>query len=230
MSCLAIVQAGDGIDNCIGGTDESKEYAQLDYSYFEYKFHCWNDTTLITNRELCNGKKECRYNDDEILCNHPEFLESFCLWPKPLRTDVEDFFCDFITVRKRWLTVFKLNNISTYPLWLVNNNTTAISSTWTDPDLIDEDEIIFVTYDDIWWCNQGIPIRIQMDINRSELFCLCPPSYYGIKCQYQSQRVSLTLQIRVSSDWRNIFIFLTILIDNEGNIQSYSIFTNARLC
>jgi len=221
VSCLPIAQAGDGIDDCLGGTDERKKYAQLSYNYFKYKFHCWNDTTTINIKELCNKKKECRYNDDEILCNRSESLHSLCTWSQPPKTYVENFFCNYIYLHAQWITVFKLKNISTYPLWLMNENTTAISSTWTDPYIFDEHEINIVTSYDLWWCNQDIPIRIQMDVNRSELFCLCPPSYYGIQCEYQSQRVSLTLQIRVSFDWRNIFIFLTTLIDNEGNIQSY---------
>ena len=53
----------------------------------------------------------------------------------------------------------------------------------------------------------------------NELHCLCPPSYYGSQCQYQNQRVSLTIQIRVTSDWNHLFTFLILLIDNEGNIE-----------
>ncbi|CAF4260324.1 unnamed protein product [Rotaria magnacalcarata] len=44
-----------------------------------------------------------------------------------------------------------------------------------------------------WLCNRGI--LIYYGKNESEQ-CLCPPSYYGDRCQYQNQRVSLTLQFR----------------------------------
>ncbi len=36
-----------------------------------------------------------------------------------------------------------------------------------------------------------------MHENISRLLCLCPPSYYDDRCQYQNQRVSLTLQVRL---------------------------------
>ncbi|CAF2136233.1 unnamed protein product [Rotaria magnacalcarata] len=41
-----------------------------------------------------------------------------------------------------------------------------------------------------WLCHRGI--LIYYGKNESEK-CLCPPSYYGSRCQYQNQRVSLTL-------------------------------------
>ncbi|CAF4520202.1 unnamed protein product, partial [Rotaria sp. Silwood2] len=51
---------------------------------------------------------------------------------------------------------------------------------------------------DVWYCNRGIliPVVVRLasdpDIGKGE--CLCPPSYYGDRCQYQSQRVSLSIQ------------------------------------
>ncbi|UJR17119.1 hypothetical protein I4U23_004015 [Adineta vaga] len=86
---------------------------------------------------------------------------------------------------------------------------------------IDKTPIIYYSSDDAWRCNRGISIRIQTDVNRSRLYCLCPPSYYGDECQYQNQRVSITVQIRVSSNWRNLYVFLLTLIDHERNIESY---------
>lgn len=70
-----------------------------------------------------------------------------------------------------------------------------------------------------WRYNRGLPIRIRKSVNISRLYCICPPAYYGNKCQYQNQRISLTIQIRVSSDWHSVFLVLITLIDNERNIQ-----------
>lgn len=50
--------------------------------------------------------------------------------------------------------------------------------------------------------------------------CLCPLIYYGDTCQYQNERVSLTLQIQVTSDWLNISFFIITLVDHEENIES----------
>jgi hypothetical protein len=53
--------------------------------------------------------------------------------------------------------------------------------------------------------------------------CLCPPSYYGDRCQFQNQRVSLILQFKkqTPSNWRTAFYLIIMLIDNDYIIQSY---------
>ncbi|CAF4477217.1 unnamed protein product, partial [Rotaria sp. Silwood2] len=75
----------------------------------------------------------------------------------------------------------------------------------------------------IWRCNRGIPIRRQVGTsNDSQLVCLCPPAYYGDRCQYQNQRVSLTVQIQVSFEWRTVFALFISLRDNEHDfIESH---------
>ncbi|CAF3119902.1 unnamed protein product [Rotaria sp. Silwood2] len=61
---------------------------------------------------------------------------------------------------------------------------------------------------------------------------MCPPSFYGDLCQYQNQRVSLTLQIQLTSDWSTLFTFSIILIDDEMNVESHDFieYLSARDC
>jgi hypothetical protein len=50
--------------------------------------------------------------------------------------------------------------------------------------------------------HRGLNLDVWLDKekNFTTNVCLCPPSYYGDHCQYQNQRISLTLQFRVTSD------------------------------
>ena len=57
-----------------------------------------------------------------------------------------------------------------------------------------------------WICNRGIPV--EMD---EEIWCLCPPSYYGSRCEYQNQRVSLTVQFRQEVGFRWNAVFTIVL-------------------
>ncbi|CAF1683889.1 unnamed protein product [Rotaria magnacalcarata] len=70
-----------------------------------------------------------------------------------------------------------------------------------------------------WLCNRGI--LIYYGKNESEQ-CLCPPSYYGDRCQYQNQRVSLTLQFRNDNLNKLATIGIVItLVDNTNLIHSH---------
>ncbi|CAF1456737.1 unnamed protein product [Adineta steineri] len=74
-------------------------------------------------------------------------------------------------------------------------------------------------------CNRGIPIKSrQILTNKYDDQCLCPPSYYGAQCEYQSQRVSLTLQILTDMEWRTLFIIGITLIDNDYTVHSFEQF------
>ena len=75
-------------------------------------------------------------------------------------------------------------------------------------------------------CHRGLPLRVWLDSeqNLTNTTCLCPPSFYGNICQYQNQRVSLTIQFQTYSDSRQtLFALVVSLIDdsNERIIHSY---------
>ena len=79
-------------------------------------------------------------------------------------------------------------------------------------------------------CHRGLDLQVWLDKenNVTTNVCLCPPSYYGSQCQYQNQRISLTLQFRVSSDSVQIpFIIIVSLIEQnyERVIHSSEQFT-----
>ncbi|CAF1293409.1 unnamed protein product, partial [Didymodactylos carnosus] len=60
----------------------------------------------------------------------------------------------------------------------------------------------------IWYCNRGVMARTKPD---NKPVCFCPPYYYGDRCQYQSNRLTVILLLSMSNPYRNKFIFKTIL-------------------
>jgi hypothetical protein len=72
----------------------------------------------------------------------------------------------------------------------------------------------------IWLCNRGILVFAG---EWKEKRCFRPPTYYGDQCQYQNQRVSLTLQFTkgLSPDLRIVFQLVIMLIDEKHTIESY---------
>ncbi|CAF3944130.1 unnamed protein product, partial [Adineta steineri] len=68
-----------------------------------------------------------------------------------------------------------------------------------------------------WYCHQGV--LILFGINQTKV-CLCPPNYFGSQCQWQNQRVSLTLQFKMQSIAISTVVFelIIMLIDEKGII------------
>ena len=76
-------------------------------------------------------------------------------------------------------------------------------------------------------CHRGIDLGIWLN-NKTRKICFCPPSYYGNQCQYQNQRISLSIKFRALSDsWQIPFAIVVLLIDdnNEQIIHSSEQFT-----
>ena len=222
ISCISIVYSNNGFVDCLGATDERDHFRELYRKDRSYSFKCRNETTNLIQAELCNNRAECLYKDDEIFCQNT-FLYGICLRRKKLNlTEIEKYFCNFTdywSIDKK--IFFKLHNVLTYPSFTTINQRTIVKSLTKTSKLVQSNPIINIEYINNRQCNRGIEIYIRINSSTSELFCLCPPSYYGDQCQYQTQRVSLTLQIQVSSDWYNLFLFIIILIDDQENIQSY---------
>ncbi|CAF3947495.1 unnamed protein product [Rotaria sp. Silwood1] len=101
----------------------------------------------------------------------------------------------------------------------MNNITIAQTKTETPPT--QSNPIVNIRNVDKWRCHRGLVIYQEMNNDMYEFYCLCPSSYYGDRCQYQNQRVSLSLQIRITLDWRTLFTFIIILIDDNGNRESH---------
>ncbi|CAM4807595.1 unnamed protein product [Rotaria magnacalcarata] len=75
-------------------------------------------------------------------------------------------------------------------------------------------------------CHRGLPLQVLLDshTNLPTNACLCPPTYYGNRCQCQNERVSLTMENSAPSACRRtLFVLVMSLIDDsvERIIHSY---------
>ncbi|CAF4997864.1 unnamed protein product [Rotaria sp. Silwood1] len=75
-------------------------------------------------------------------------------------------------------------------------------------------------------CHRGFGLHVWLnkEENLAKNVCLCLPSYYGDQCQYENQRVSLTIQFQAFSDsLSTLFAIIILLIDDsdERIIHSY---------
>ena len=184
VSCLPISQAGNDIDDCLGGLDERHHCRTAYPDWNTVRFQCWNDTACIDLWYLCDKVPDCPFGDDETFCeNYESELEEICDYSNPFsQTEVPSLLCSLTDKNKRSMIYFTLHNMPIYSLQLITDPASLVR-TEIKSRSIRSNQVVNTKSDEEWQCNRGLRIYIRMDGDNSELSCLCPPSYYGDKCQ-----------------------------------------------
>ncbi|CAF1529423.1 unnamed protein product, partial [Adineta ricciae] len=96
-----------------------------------------------------------------------------------------------------------------------SHQSTMVQSDEASPIDLHTDEVVS------WYCNRGFAIFYQK--NRT-IKCLCPPSYFGSRCQWQNQCISLSFQLKYFTFMYEMPIFQVILmlIDDQRQISPYN--------
>ncbi|UJR11756.1 hypothetical protein I4U23_015937 [Adineta vaga] len=225
LMCLPIEKANDGIVDCIGGTDEPIR-CRMEQPTGVYKsFHCVNDSRryCISWQTICDGKTQCEHGDDEKICssiNNDEPSELFCYYGSTsMNSPAAEVFCKpfhELSGNHFNFNYFKLAEITDSSQTNLIKNELVIKNIYEEEDEQQQQQR----------CHRGLESQVWLDKanNLTKLVCFCPPSFYGNFCQYQNQRISITMQFLVSSDTIEIPIIIIIsLIDDSDQrmIHSY---------
>ena len=222
--CLPIEKINDGSIDCFGATDEVYD-RRISVLVDNQKdnFYCINQNSSlpISIFRLCDDKQDCEYGDDERFCTTNRTYSEYgiCAASNIERaSDVEKLLCYTKSHARKWQIVeYKMPPINNDE----KNNEQQFKSSMFSSEL---------SRKYVHPCHLGLPIRVWINPKNKSfiLTCFCPTRYYGPQCQYQNQRISLTLQFQTLSDsWNILFMIVVSLIDdsNEKVIHSYESFT-----
>ncbi|UJR12233.1 hypothetical protein I4U23_016410 [Adineta vaga] len=209
LTCLSAHRVNDGIIDCLGSADE-RHYCRnlVRNSLGYYGFRCWNESECIAPGDLCDKSQKCLFNDDEMFCD--DYQEDCTECDHTECTDVIEALC-----RASYLYIFKFS-LETSPVY---------------PPISEQRTNEYISQQP-----QNLP-RIDKLITTEpydQYRCFCPSPYYGDHCQYQNQRISLTLQVIIIGR-KGFYAILATLIGNDGDyevINSYHELTlfNTREC
>ncbi|CAF3526078.1 unnamed protein product [Adineta steineri] len=206
MDCLHINRIEDGIIDCLGSTDE-RSHCRLQQPENEFmRYRCWNDTKCTSITRACD---DCdKSNEFDQICDR--FNDNILDITKYVNS------IDHIIPFRRQPFFHKSSSSfpPVQPSLLIHKQ--------TQNDMITTEKISAIEHNNdprLWLCNKGFVILVGK--NETEQ-CLCPESYYGDLCQYQNQRVSLTIRLR-QENLRNINVIGVIirLVDHTGFVHSY---------
>ncbi|CAF1467884.1 unnamed protein product [Adineta ricciae] len=209
MNCLHIDYINDGTVDCLGATDERSLCRSLypDQSYKRYR--CWNDTECVNPAVSC------------LLCNELDKSIELCQTNNLNNDHVANYLnymmdIHFYMYSESFFHLI-LDNYPPMQVSLLSSSSKYIQSTKIANSTLNLNDYRSNQYAQS--CNQGIDILVGQN---QTLYCLCPSTYYGRFCQYQNQRVSLTIQLRQQNLVQQHVISLIVrLVDHTGIIHSF---------
>ncbi|UJR32526.1 hypothetical protein I4U23_019988 [Adineta vaga] len=234
MFCLPHTLVNDGRDDCLGATDEQIECRERYYSNeISQNLRCLNDSSCLKSSELCDKTTNCPVlNDDEAFCQDSQFTFTCEQNGSYHRNEIEQILCGLNEHDKYRYRFFTLITSPVYPSSISSHLTNEINYHLQAQEEEEEEEeeeefmikqnTTMIEEDDQWthYCNRGIKIEKYTN-NGTFSNCLCPPSYYGDLCEYQNQRLSLSLQLSSINRYETYGIVI-LLIDNDEIIIEFN--------
>jgi len=229
--CLNSNLMNDGNFDCFGGLDEQGHCRATHPSRDSlHPLQCSNSLSCMQLSDLCDRKSVCPENDDEDpnICEH---YRTECNSQR--KTDVEQIFCGLQHIENHQVKYFSVYTSNEYPV--LDRNHALDFNYWPEKHQLTSDEQIFSVEQNSWpWqCNRGLPVQISIkNVSSLTYACLCPPSYYGSQCQYQNQRIGLTLKLSSTNRYATYDIISMLIADEteqqqqqQQDIEAYDQFT-----
>ncbi|UJR34572.1 hypothetical protein I4U23_027348, partial [Adineta vaga] len=224
--CLSLNKTNNGHIDCLGASDEPQYCPRSAYSTNTNRFYCETERGPKCMHSLLdsNGKSQCLHEDDRKLCRQNGICYSLfghsgkCSQTyRRILSDVEDVLC------KLFKNIFE-------PKIIHFSLEVPEKSNHSKSILLNHRSTSLMTSKNEFLCHRGLDLRVWLNKNKNESIttCLCSPNYYGEQCEYQNERVSLSIQFQSYSDsWSTTFTIIITLIDdsNQRIIHSSQQFT-----
>ena len=228
VSCLPSDLVNNGIVHCIGALDEQAICRRGFPSRDTLRpFRCSIGDRCLQISQICNGEKDCSAGDDEdvVLCRNQSLAcdnQATCS-----QDGIKEILCAMKKIENLRIRYFSVHTSFNYPP-LKDDTLGKLSSSPTEHHSTRNSNLTSIRANHWpWYCHRGLKTLIWPDKNNgSYTACICPPSYYGSRCQYQNQRVSVSL--RLSSNERHAtYAVISMLVDDTDprqQIQAYDQF------
>ena len=218
ITCLPLDKANDGYPDCLFSSDERwtnpiiRQGKRMESLLFvARKLKCSAPSKhLIDPKHLCDNKRDCsRTTEDELLC--PWLKQFNCL---ATHFPCKDGVCldlvrkcdgriDCPDAEDEWACDF-VNRIDYYQFSPIVIPFNTLETTLAD-------QILF-------YCHRGLLVNVHEGEDR----CLCPPSYYGLRCEFQSQRLTLSFdsETMITFDQNTVYRLVFYLLDDYHKVLS----------
>ncbi|CAF1044729.1 unnamed protein product, partial [Didymodactylos carnosus] len=215
--------AGNGLVECLGGIDERNTYACLDGFPLSNRFLCSDNVTCLLPMHLCDHHYDCPTKEDEsdFWCgNRSLFSKNICTKHTFACLEINDsspcipnehrcnnrFQCrqshldEYMCVKARYQSHVTVTPFQPPRLPAVAATIASRRMPFQSPTV------------SAWYCDRGLPV-----IRYNQLACLCPPSFYGARCEQHNHRITVVFKIETEHDDHKYLIRLAILLRYTQN-------------
>ena len=139
---------------------------------------------------------------------------------------VEEIYCGLMDVENHKVKYFSVYTSSEYPS--LEKSAVTEFNNWPAEHLLTDNSITSQIKNNSWpwYCNRGLTVPTWMKNNTDNRTCMCPPSYYGHLCQYQNQRISITVRLSSNDRYSTYAVVIMLIDDNDARqeINAYDQF------
>ncbi|CAF2695456.1 unnamed protein product [Rotaria sp. Silwood2] len=214
--CIPVDHLIEKYSNCDESYIIRKIYLNNQIYYNSMNYFLWNKTKCITSEQICLNQSLSYMKDEDVCLIETKLVPIYKMVISLIQS--EDYFmCEMENNfydkrnRKLFLKTSRLNSLPSISPVVSMKKSNQFSKT---------KPITTKIYKKTWYCHRGIPLLFK---NNSINKCLCPPTCFGNQCQWQNQRISLTIQFLYANITNPISIFQVIImiINEEEDIEPY---------
>jgi hypothetical protein len=231
--CIPIEKIGDRHIDCYGGHDERNMFADCRRRMLGFSFYCIYTNTCLNAKDICVRPCSGPYYTDAPICMKKHMFAD-CLKPKDARClngtcvsngrcnmirdcpeGEDEFWCEYNLHSGKDQQQYRSHKQETYSRTIKDLRSLPVFPTSTISSTVQavlvkirrsltEDEITKLFY-----CNLGLQMLIYFRENIHSVVCLCPPSFFGYRCEFNSDRITIITHLDLTNS------NYTSMIDNE---------------
>ncbi|CAF1066972.1 unnamed protein product [Rotaria sordida] len=207
--------AGNGIVECSGGIDERVTFACNDGFPLNERFLCNDKITCLKPMYLCNHVIDCSTGEDEseFWCGQRPSLNTPACEKKRLTCLERDDYGPCIpqedrchTERTSCLSSHQDDYMCIHP----RKYNHIILKPFTSPEMQDPQSNVIPP----WYCDRGLVVY-----RYDKLECLCPPSYFGHRCEKHSHRLTVIFTLNINIIKADLIRIIVLLINHNVTID-----------
>ncbi|CAF1058049.1 unnamed protein product [Rotaria magnacalcarata] len=230
--CIPRMQQCSNNDRCFNGNDRLLCIYLYNNSYVKCNgqlstatvqdVHCLNGSCLPNSR--CNGLVECPFGEDEYYCPTGSSSTTVNYRPHIKKSYFRSIKIQLPTYSPFSFLINESNDSDDKSKTLKSQTSMIAIQGQSQSTRASEQQLANQFSKEGWICNRGVAgNKKSFDVSQSFVHCFCPPSYYGNRCEFMSDRLTVFISFKNQTNGSStgvikILALLVVLINHTSTV------------